>query len=366
MAISVSGYLGRCLAPNCVRSVRQSGSIGFDTISGVNWSIAQTFTTGGNTAGYTLSAVDVKLASGTHSANTRVSIYNTSGSPPAPSTSLYVLTNPSSLSASATNTFSADAGASLLANTTYAVVFEVTSGTATTSLDRTDSDAEDSGAASGWSIANKRHSRQGTGSWTEATATEKPMIAIKGKSITGMTTPAVSIAGGPAVSEGGSAAFTVSASPAPASNLTVNLTISQTGSLVASGGLGSKMVTVPASGSATYSVATVDDSTDETNGSVTATLATGMGYTLHATNTSASVTVNDNDGPPQEPDPGQPPTDPSGGTEQPPRDPQPLQLALWTDAPGYRSGDTVRLYRSLDYDHAVQLDPDSAAAVAAG
>ena len=179
----------------------------------MDWSIAQTVTTGGNTAGYTLSSVDVKLASGTHSANTRVSIYNTSGSPPGPSTS-------------ATNTFSADGGASLLAKTTYAVVCEVTSGTATTSLDRTDSDAEDSGAASGWSIANKRHSRRRTGSWTEATATEKPMIAIKGKSITSMTTPAVSIAGDPAVSEGGSVAFTVSASPAPASNLTVNLTIS--------------------------------------------------------------------------------------------------------------------------------------------
>ena len=30
------------------------------------------------------------------------------------------------------------------------------------------------------------------------------------------------------------------------------------------------------------------------------------------------------------------------------RNPQPLQLALWTDRPGYRAGETVRLYRTLD------------------
>ena len=85
------------------------------------------------------------------------------------------------------------------------------------------------------------------------------------------------------VTEGGSAAFTVSASPAPASSLTVGLTISQTGSFVVAGGTGSKTVTVPTSGSATYSVATVDDSTDEANGSVRATLVAGSGYTLHTT-----------------------------------------------------------------------------------
>ena len=37
-----------------------------------------------------------------------------------------------------------------------------------------------------------------------------------------------------------------------------------------------------------------------------------------------------------------------GGTEQAPRDPQPLQLSLWTDRPGYRAGETVRLYRTID------------------
>ena len=35
-------------------------------------------------------------------------------------------------------------------------------------------------------------------------------------------------------------------------------------------------------------------------------------------------------------------------TEPRPREPRPLQLALWTDRPAYRAGETVRLYRTLD------------------
>ncbi|MDE0472430.1 MAG: T9SS type A sorting domain-containing protein, partial [Ekhidna sp.] len=53
-------------------------------------------------------------------------------------------------------------------------------------------------------------------------------------------------------------------------------------------------VTIPTSGSATYTVATVNDDTDEPNGSVTVTVADGTGYTV-GTPSEASVTVNDND-----------------------------------------------------------------------
>ena len=141
---------------------------------------AVSFTTGSNPLGYTLSAVDVKLGSGSHAANTRVSIYETSSG--SPSSSLHVLNNPSSLTASATNTFTANAGTTLDANTTYAVVIEVPSGTDHTSLDRTDSHGEDAGAASGWSIANNRYTRTDGGGWAGGTP-EKPMIAIHGKAI---------------------------------------------------------------------------------------------------------------------------------------------------------------------------------------
>ncbi len=37
----------------------------------------------------------------------------------------------------------------------------------------------------------------------------------------------------------------------------------------------------------------------------------------------------------------------SGGSSRPPREPVPLQLALWTERPAYRAGETVRLYRTI-------------------
>ena len=156
-----------------------------------HWSRALSFTTGSNSLGYTLSAVDVKLRSGTHATNTRVSIYTASGDPAIPGSSLHVLNNPSSLVASAINTFSANSGAALDKETTYFVVIEIPSGFDDTTLDRTDSDDEDSDAADGWSIGNRRHTRNqiGNGLWTVATGTEKPMIAIKGTAKTAPPRP---------------------------------------------------------------------------------------------------------------------------------------------------------------------------------
>lgn len=48
----------------------------------------------------------------------------------------------------------------------------------------------------------------------------------------------------------------------------------------------------------TLNIATTDDSSDETDGSVTATIATGTGYTVSSSKGSATVTVADNDDPP--------------------------------------------------------------------
>ena len=200
---------------------------------------AVTFTTGSNSLGYELSAVDLKLGSGTPDTNSRVSIYTTVTphlKNPEPASSLHVLTNPSSLTGSATNTFTAAAGATLDPNTTYAVVIEVPTGLGDTNLDRTDSHAEDSWTASGWSIADHRHTRSDGVNWVQGASTtpEKPMIAIRGTAKTLVITPP-------------------------------------------------------------------------------------------------------------------PPDDPqSGGSEQRPLDPLPLQLALWTDRPGYRAGETIRLYRTID------------------
>ena len=105
-------------------------------------------------------------------------------------------------------------------------------------------------------------------------------------------TPEISITGGNGVTEGGSAVFTISASPKPMADLGVSVTVSQSGDYGVS--TGTQKVTIPTTGSTTLSVATTDDSTDEPDGSVTATLADGTDYDLGASK-SATVDIIDDD-----------------------------------------------------------------------
>ena len=128
--------------------------------------------------------------------------------------------------------------------------------------------------ASGYSIAN------GKGSGAVAIADND--------------TPVVSITAGPGVTEGTGAAFTITADPVPAAPLDVTLTITQSGDMAASGQTGARTVTIPAAGTATFSVATEDDAADEPDGSVTATIDTGTGYSIGSP-AAATVTVTDND-----------------------------------------------------------------------
>ena len=110
--------------------------------------------------------------------------------------------------------------------------------------------------------------------------------------------PTVTIARGTSpVMEGTGAAFTVTAAPAPASSLTVNLLVTEaagSGDFVASNDEGRKTVVISTSGSATYTVATVDDDTDEANGSVIVTIVDSDDYTVGSPS-SAMVTLNDDD-----------------------------------------------------------------------
>ena len=176
-------------------------------------------------------------------------------------------------------------------------------------------------------------------------------------------TPVVSITAGETVTEGTDATFTVTASPAPTADLAVALSVSGSDRYLEPAEWGPQFVTVPTSGSATYTVATVDDNVYEAGGRVTLRAVGALAresYRLHNLNWEASVTVNDNDDPPPStpvvppvtpPPPDQTPgsgTQAPGGSQQQPRKPDPLQLALWTDQPAYRAGETVRLYHSLD------------------
>jgi len=105
--------------------------------------------------------------------------------------------------------------------------------------------------------------------------------------------PVITIAGGTAVTEGGNATFTLTATPAPSNNwVTVNLTIGATGEFGVT--TGARTASIPLTGTGTFTVATKDDSVDEPNGAVTATIKAGDGYRV-GDPASASVTVNDNE-----------------------------------------------------------------------
>ena len=102
-----------------------------------------------------------------------------------------------------------------------------------------------------------------------------------------------------AVTEGGAARFTVSATPAPApgTSLNVRVSVSQRGDVAASGETGPRTVRIDDSGTASFSASTEDDAVQEEDGTVTATVGSGNGYTPHASSNSAEVTIRDNDHP---------------------------------------------------------------------
>ena len=152
---------------------------------------------------------------------------------------------------------------------------------------------------------------QGEPAWPEATIHanaakwpdspwKRPSDYLKWKAAQAQQTPPpkpeITVTGGSAVTEGGDAAFTVTADPAPAANLAVSVTVSASGDYGAA--TGTRTVTVPATGSISLTVSTTDDSTDEADGSVTATVNAGSGYTVSASQGAATVSVADNDAPP--------------------------------------------------------------------
>ena len=107
--------------------------------------------------------------------------------------------------------------------------------------------------------------------------------------------PVVTLAAGAAVTEGGDAVFTLTATPAPAADLPVSVSVAADGDWGVTAG--SRTVTIPTTGSATLTLATTDDSADEPDGSVTATVQVGSGYTVGAS-ASGTVAVRDDDLPP--------------------------------------------------------------------
>ncbi|MXW56983.1 MAG: hypothetical protein F4X68_12075, partial [Acidimicrobiia bacterium] len=97
--------------------------------------------------------------------------------------------------------------------------------------------------------------------------------------------------------EGGRASFVVIANPAPADFISANLIVKQDGDFAWS--IGTNTAWISTSGRSTFMVWTNDDNTEESDGSISATLRPGVGYTVSADEGTASVGVADNDGPPK-------------------------------------------------------------------
>lgn len=151
---------------------------------------AQAFNTGSHAGGYKLTKVQLRIQPTSAASPTyTVKIHNASGGNPG--TVLGTLTNPSSLPVlSALETFDFTAsgdGIDLAANTTYFVVWDVsTTNSATGSIETTNLDTEDSGAAAGWSIANGgRFRNHDASTWTNSGNARK--IAIHGAANTAPT-----------------------------------------------------------------------------------------------------------------------------------------------------------------------------------
>ena len=136
-----------------------------------------------------------------------------------------------------------------------------------------------------------------------------------------IVTPEVSIAAGGGITEGGAATFTITANPAPAADLEVTVTVTQSGDFGAQ--TGEHAVTISTDGSATLTIATTDDEMHESDGEVVAAIEGGDGYAVSASASEAAVAVADDDPAPTEE---QQPTselsdddDPSSEDEQQPK-----------------------------------------------
>ena len=180
--------------------------IGPTGIGSFFYSQAQRFSTGSNEGGYTLSAIKVQADNFESASSPRVSIYTVTSDNPG--TLLYVLTNPATLNDDAINTFRAPANATLEKDTNYFVVFEALGSGSNLRYDLkgTVSANEDSGTASGWSIADTSRERAtNSGNWSSVFARLK--IAVRGT-----IPPAISIADASAAENAGHLLFDVTLS----------------------------------------------------------------------------------------------------------------------------------------------------------
>ncbi|MCY4122342.1 MAG: fibronectin type III domain-containing protein, partial [Acidobacteria bacterium] len=149
---------------------------------------AQGFTTGSRSDGYTLHSIQVSFNSGSSSPGNltvRLRGHDSANNRPA-SADLATLTKPSDLGSGGTKTFTAPANTTLSANTTYYILLGYTESANRPTLNTVSANGEDSGALSGWSIGNERHSWESGDGWS--TSNFSLAIAVRVQTTPGVPT----------------------------------------------------------------------------------------------------------------------------------------------------------------------------------
>ena len=152
--------------------------------------LAQAFGTGSHTAGYDLASIVLSLgAAPTGTATLTVTVREDASGDPS-GTALYTLTTPDPIAADALNIFTAPAGATLDANTTYWVVASYSANIGGVNWWRTLlSNGIDSGGAAGWTIDSpfKSDSRTAPDGWEVVSSSRALKLQVKGTEKGGTT-----------------------------------------------------------------------------------------------------------------------------------------------------------------------------------
>ena len=108
--------------------------------------------------------------------------------------------------------------------------------------------------------------------------------------------PVITIGAGPKISEGGTARFTLTASPRPAAPIDVAVSVTEKGEFASQGQKDQRTVRIGTDGIGSLGVATDSDAIDEDDGYITARLVGGQAYAVGSP-ASASVDVSDGGAP---------------------------------------------------------------------
>ena len=250
---------------------------------------AQQFTTGDYADGYQLSSVQVYFKDFDASDVPSVSIFEADafGNP---DSSAYTLTNPATVTNNSLNTFTAPANAILDTETKYFVMVAATSGSFSVGV--TNSNGEDSGIASAWSINDQRHVRSSdSGSWSTSSAGDSNMrVSVHGSGVLPVVTIVADSTS--AIYAEGSANFTLTRTGTLDAPLAVTVDLTQSHSYLAT--LERTVVFLPSSATVALRIQGSDfqrlaSGTVPVNGTLTATVADGTG---HDVGTTSSATVN--------------------------------------------------------------------------